>query len=219
MLETPMHPETATFQVGSISREVAHWKSAGRAFINGLTPQRLHAGRSKVVSMSKAYLLGALHDGSETTYTFRICQKYESFVRDIAVMIQSLGFNAWTYREGSDRNLFVVEFSKRVLRGFEISTLEDKRDYAQGYFDAEGSVPLNGSRTYIYFCQKDRNDLEEVKAFLTELGIQCGKTHNPSKKNDPEYWRFFVSSKSYSDFARVIGSRHPIKKTILEMMI
>ena len=165
--------------------------------------------------MSKAYLLGALHDGSETTHTFRIAQKYESYVRDIANMIRAMGYNAWTYREGKNRNVFIVEFSKRVLKGFEITTLEDKRDYAQGYFDAEGSVPLNGSRMYIYYCQKDKNDLEEVKAFLVELGIYCGETHNPSAKNDPEYWRFFVSSKSYNDFAKKIGSRHPVKQQIL----
>ncbi len=169
--------------------------------------------------MSKAYLLGALHDGFESKHTYRIAQKYESFVREIAEMIHGMGFNAWVYKEGSNRNVFVVEFSKTVLSGFEITSLQDKADYARGYFDAEGSVPLNGSRMYVYFCQKNKSDLEEVKSFLGELGIICGKTHNPSEKEDPNYWRFFVSCKSYKDFAQKIGSRHPLKKRVLEMVI
>ncbi|MFH1056502.1 MAG: hypothetical protein V1717_01760, partial [Candidatus Micrarchaeota archaeon] len=75
------------------------------------------------------------------------------------------------------------------------------------------------SRMYIYFCQKNKKDLEEVKTFLEEIGIICGKIHNPSVKKDPNYWRFFVSAKSYIDFARVIGSRHLAKKKVLEMVI
>ena len=169
--------------------------------------------------MSKAYLLGALHDGCETRYTYRISQKYEEYVKDVANLVKSTGYGAWTYREGN-RNVFVVEFSKSALSGFEITSIQDKADYARGYFDAEGSVPIKeNARMYIYFCQKNRKDLEEVKAFLRELGISCGVTHNPSPKKDPDYWRFFVSTKSHTDFAKKIGSRHPIKSRILERMI
>jgi len=173
----------------------------------------------KVQWMSKAYILGALHDGCVRKHTFRIAQKYESYVRQLAQMIRQMGYSAWVYKEGANRNVFVVEFSKSVLSGFEITSIQDKIDYARGYFDAEGSVPLNNSRMYIYLCQKDKIDLEQVRSFLIELGIECGEIHNPSKKKDPNYWRFFVSSKSYNDFARVIGSSHPVKKEILEMKI
>ena len=169
--------------------------------------------------MSKAYILGALHDGFEAKHTYRISQKYYSFVKDLADIIKQMGYNAWVYREGSNRQVFIVEFSKLVLSGFEVISTKDKIDYIQGYFDAEGSVPLNGSRMYIYFCQKDQRDLAEVKKFLEELGIICGEIHNPSKKEDPNYWRFFISCKSYKDFARIIGSKHPVKKKILEMVI
>jgi hypothetical protein len=169
--------------------------------------------------MSKAYLLGALHDGTERKYTYRIAQKHQSFVNDIADMIEGMGFKAWVYREGTDRNLFIVEFSKSVLSGFEVASMPEKIDYVRGYFDAEGSVPLNGSRMYIYFCQKDRQSLEEVKTYLNELGIICGEIHNPSIREDPNYWRFFISCKSYGDFARIIGSRHPAKRKVLEKMI
>lgn len=169
--------------------------------------------------MSKAYLLGALHDGCANKTTFRITQKYEEYTREIAEMIKQMGYNARVYKEGADRNVFVVEFSQTVLSGFEITTMQDKIDYARGYFDAEGSVPLNGSRNYIYFCQKDKNDLEEVRSFLQQAGIECGIIHNPSIAADPAYWRFFVRTKSHKDFAAKIGSKHPAKSKILEKMI
>lgn len=169
--------------------------------------------------MSKAYFLGMLHDGTQTRYTYRIAQKSEPSVQDLAQMVRDLGGNAWVYREGSNRRVFVVEFSKSFLSGFEVSSIQDKIDYTRGYFDAEGSVPLNGSRFYAYFCQKDRTDLAEVRQYLEQLGISCGKIHNPSERIDPNYWRFFVRAKSYSDFARIIGSRHPAKRKVLEMVI
>ena len=169
--------------------------------------------------MSKAYILGALHDGCVRKYTYRIAQKYPEYVNYLACLIRSFGYRAWVYKEGAKRSVYVVEFSRKVLSGFEVSSISDKTEYVRGYFDAEGSVPLNGSRPYIYFCQKDKKSLEEVKCFLAELGIACGEIHNPSTREDPNYWRFFVGAKSYSDFARVIGSRHPVKQRILEKMI
>ena len=169
--------------------------------------------------MSKAYLLGALHDGCQRKYTCRIAQKYFSYVEEISNMIKSMGYNAWTYKEGKSREVYIVEFSKSILNNVEIISTQDKIDYIQGYFDAEGSVSLNGSRMYIYLCQKNKKDLGQVKTFLEELGIACGEIHNPSAKEDPDYWRFFLSCKSYKNFAIKISSRHPIKNTILEKMI
>jgi intein-encoded DNA endonuclease-like protein len=170
--------------------------------------------------LSKSYLLGVLHDATERKHTFRISQKDRSFVEYIARMIRHMGYNAWTYREGKTRNVYVVEFSKKVLAGAKIRTRQDKIDYVRGYFDAEGSVPRKpGARMYIYFAQKNKRDLEEVRSFLVGLGIKCGRVHNPSKRVDPQYWRFFVSVESYRDFAREIGSRHPNKRNVLEMVI
>ena len=170
--------------------------------------------------MTKAYLIGILHDATERKYTYRVTQNDESFIYFITAMIRKMGYNAWIYREGKSRNVYVVEFSKFILRDAKIETRQNKIDYVRGYFDAEGSVPKKpGARMYIYFAQKDKKDLEEVCSFLTELGIKCGKIHNPSKKNDPCYWRFFVRCESYRDFAYLIGSNHPRKKQILEMVI
>ena len=204
---------------GGVNQQGSHRLGALVRFLKSVDPSETTRRALKVRLMSKSYLLGALHDGFEAKHTYRIAQKYESYVRDLAEMIHRLGYRAWVYKEGANRNVYIVEFSKSVLSGFEISSNQDKIDYIRGYFDAEGSVPLNGSRMYIYFCQKDRKDLEEVKAFLEELGIICVKIHNPSQEKDSDYWRFFLSCKSYSDFAKKIGSRHPVKQNILKMVI
>ncbi|MBU4210641.1 LAGLIDADG family homing endonuclease [Patescibacteria group bacterium] len=168
--------------------------------------------------ISKSYLLGILHDATERKTTFRISQKSEIFVKFIAKEIKRLGSGAWVYKEGKNRNVYVVEFSKSFLKGFKIKTRQDKIDYIRGYFDSEGGIAHHPKvRFYIYFSQKDINDLKEVKQCLKELNISCGKTHNPSKKVDPDYWRFYILSKSYKDFAKIIGSFHPIKNRLLRM--
>ena len=109
---------------------------------------------------------------------------------------------------------------KKIMSNIKIKTKNDKIDYIRGYFDAEGSVPRSQKvRFYIYFSQKNKKDLKQVKAFLEELGIVCGKIHNPSKEKDPDYWRFFISCISYETFIKIIGSWHPIKKQLLRMKI
>ena len=101
-----------------------------------------------------------------------------------------------------------------------IETEQQKIEYIRGYFDAEGSTSrLENVRFYIYFAQKNKSDLEQLKSYLTELGIICGKTHNPSKLKDPNYWRFFISCKSYKLFIQKIGSMHPIKSQLLRKKI
>ncbi|MDR0985844.1 MAG: hypothetical protein LBL60_02750 [Mycoplasmataceae bacterium] len=56
--------------------------------------------------------------------------------------------------------------------------------------------------------------MEWIKQTLETMNIKCGVIHNPSKYADPNYFRFFISSKSYKDFIKVIGSFHPRKKEI-----
>lgn len=169
-----------------------------------------------------------LHDATERKNTYRIATKNFNFAKIIQKGILKLGSKAWIYKEGKNRNLWIVEFSKILLNEAKYKfnqnkqslTLRDKKDYVRGYFDAEGGMSQSSKvRFYIYFCQKDKIDLEEVKKYLLELGISCGVIHNPSKKVDPNYWRFFVSSKSYKNFARIISSDHPEKIKLLEMKI
>ena len=170
--------------------------------------------------MSKPYLLGVMHDATERRNTYRISSKEKQFVETLAHLIRNLGHNAWTYREGRNRNMYIVEFSKSLMNTVRIKTKQDKIDYIRGYFDAEGSVPHSTkTRFYIYFAQKDKDDLLQIQRYLTELGIACGKIHNPSKKNDPDYWRFFLRCQSYHAFIKKIGSWHPVKSQHLRMMI
>ena len=170
--------------------------------------------------MTKAYLLGALHDGTVRKLTYRIVQKEQEYINFLLKEIKALGQNAWMYKEGKTRNLYVVEFSRSFLKGFIIKTKQDKIDYIRGYFDAEGGVSRSPKvRYYLYFAQKNRQDLEQVKEFLEEFRIDCGLVHNPSKNVDPNYWRFFIRAKSYEKFAQVISSWHPIKQKFLRMKI
>ena len=141
--------------------------------------------------MTKAYLLGVLHDATELKNTYRIAQKSKQYIDFLAEGIRKLGANAWVYHEGKLRGIFIVEFSKSFLRGARIKTRQDKIDYIRGYFDAEGGIARSLKvRYYIYFAQKNLKDLKEVKRYLEELNISCGKIHNPSKKVDSDYWRF-----------------------------
>jgi intein-encoded DNA endonuclease-like protein len=165
-------------------------------------------------------LLGLLHDATERKTTFRISTKSKIFAEIIQKGIKILGPSAWIYKEGKDRNLWIVEFSKSLLKNVQVSDKQGKIDYIRGFFDAEGGIAKSDKvRFYLYFCQKDRNDLLQVKKYLDFLGIKSGIIHNPSKKVDPDYWRFFVSSKSYIDFARIISSNHPEKLEILRKKI
>ena len=170
--------------------------------------------------MTKAYLLGALHDGTVRRLTYRIVQKDQEYIEFLVKEIKNLGQKAWMYKEGKTRNLYVVEFSKTFLKDFVIDTNQDKIDYIRGYFDAEGGVSRDPKvRYYLYFAQKNLKDLEQIKEWLENFGIICGSTHNPSRKVDPNYWRFFISIKSYEKFAEIIGSWHPIKSRFLRMKI
>lgn len=166
--------------------------------------------------MSKAYLKGIIHDGTEREYTYRISQKNLDLVERIAEMVENLGFDAWTYEEGN-RGVHVVEFSKKTIEDFEVETMAEKREYIQGYFDAEGSVPQSkDTRFYIYFAQKDREDLKQLQGFVEEFGIETGDLHRPSKSTRPDYWRFYIPTSDHDKFAKQIGAKHPFKRQTLE---
>ena len=160
-----------------------------------------------------------MHDGTIHGSTVRICQKERSYVAMIKSMIESSGGRAWLYREGKDRNLFVVEFSRSFLGPHELRTRRDSVSYVRGFFDAEGGVPSNArSEPYIYFAQKDEVELKNLWRLVQALGITCGAMHRPSERVDPEYWRFYICRRSHYRFARLVGSWHPRKGPILEAM-
>ena len=170
--------------------------------------------------MTKPYLLGMAHDGTSRQSTYRIATNNREFAEFLKKGIRAFSVGAWIYKEGKSRNLWIVEFPKKILQNVIIESRQDKIEYIRGYFDAEGGIAKHPSvRFYLYFCQKDKNDLIQVKEYLEELGIVCGTLHNPSKTVDPNYWRFYISAKSYTDFAQIIGSNHPGKLRYLRMKI
>ena len=170
--------------------------------------------------LTKAYLLGALHDATVRKITYRIGAKDFFYAKFLKHGILNLGHKAWIYREGKDRNYYIVEFVKSVLNNVKIRSIREKVDYIRGYFDTDGAVARSKSvRYYLYFAQKNRDDLNNVRNYLQQLGISCGVIHNPSKKVDANYFRFFVRAKSYDRFARIIGSWHPIKSKFVRVKI
>jgi len=161
-----------------------------------------------------------MHDGTIRRHTLKISQREEEYVLRLRNLIVANGIRAWTYKEGKTRNLFVVEFGRSLLDRHQIRTRRGVIHYVRGYFDAEGSVS-NPARTepYVYFGQKDRSDVEELRGFLVSLKVHCGKIHNQSRRFDPDYWRFFVSRKSLRKFGTVVGSWHPRKERWLNALV
>ena len=168
--------------------------------------------------VTKAYLLGVLHDSTKRKTTFRIATKSYRYAVLLRKGILILGNQAWIYKEGKFRSVWIVEFSRSLLDKFMLKTRQDKIDYLRGYFDAEGGIPKrNTVRYYLYYAQKDYDDLFEVKQYLENLDIECGVMHNPSRQIDANYWRFFIRANSYERFAQLIGSNHPDKYKFLRM--
>lgn len=181
---------------------------------------RLRRDYTRTPQFTKAYLLGILHDASVRKTTYRIATQSRSFAEAIQKGIIYLGKKAWIYKEGRDRNLWIVEFSKNLLKDFEVRTRSDKLFYIRGFFDAEGGIAKSPKvRFYLYLCQKNKECLLQVKRYLTDLEIKSGKIHNPSRKIDPNYWRFYIRAESYRDFAKIISSNHPDKLSLLRMKI
>lgn len=174
----------------------------------------------------RAYLQGALHDGTYNALhqTHRYSQKGTDWLELLSRLLEELGHRSWLYREGRNREVYVLETAASFLDvnydpdllGSEV----EAASYVRGYFDAEGGMPRSSSvRFYLQLSQKNRAELAKVKAILERLEIACGKIHNPSHSVDPDYWRFYVRTKSHQMFARVIGSWHPRKRPLLQSTI
>ncbi len=171
-------------------------------------------------NITKAYLLGVLHDSTKTRYTHRVCQKNFPFIQFLAEGIKALGFKSWIYKEGKGRDLYIVEFSRKLLSNTKICSASEKRDYVRGYFDSEGGVPRSlTARYYVYFAQKNFDDISTLRNYLLELGIRCGTIHNPSQLVDPNYFRFYVLRNSHEQFGKLIGSYHPVKSQFVRKKI
>lgn len=192
--------------------------------MTGLTPQRLHAELLAAnISVSRAHLLGALHDAtiSKLHGTVRFGQSDPAWLAGVATLCQAIGQRSWMYREGKTRNLWILETSARWLTSeTSLTSTEERLAYARGYFDTEGGVPHNpAARFYIQLVQKNAADISKLKVMLEELGISCGKLHNPSAGIDDELRRFYVSARSHRTFVERVSSWHPQKRVRLELWL
>lgn len=170
----------------------------------------------------KAYFLGALHDGTfSSNHRFRISQKGTAWLVILRKLLKEIGYNSWIYREGANRNVYVLETLANFLdfqfNPLSLRALKEKSAYVRGFFDAEGGIPhRNKAPFYIQLVQKNWQKIDRIKQILKELNIQVGKIHNPSYRVDPEYWRIFVLARSHRQFVSEIGSWHPRKIRILK---
>ncbi len=175
----------------------------------------------------KAYFLGAIHDGTfSKNKRFRISQKSKEWLEFLQKILKKIGYNSWIYKEGKERNVYVLEtlagFLDFCFNPLKFLSKEEKISYIRGFFDAEGGIPHNKkARFYIQLVQNDKEKLRRLKEILKELKIRTGKIHNPSKNVDPDYWRMYILADSQIKFIKKIKTWHPEKIKIIRkrMMI
>ncbi|MBI3627907.1 MAG: LAGLIDADG family homing endonuclease [Candidatus Sungbacteria bacterium] len=178
------------------------------------------------VAECRAYLLGALHDGTFNRYNqrHRFAQLGTDWLSVLKSCLALTDNTSWIYREGRNRKVYVLETRAKFLdTKFDpkrLNSAEEKIAYLRGFFDAEGGIPRSPSaRFYIQLVQNDRIKLEKLKQMLISFGIQSGKIHNPSFHIDPDYFRMFISKKSQENFLKIIGSWHPRKIKTLQQRV
>jgi len=176
------------------------------------------------VEICKAYLQGALHDGTFNKYNqrFRFCQKGTDWLKVLKRHLEYTGNHSWIYKEGKDRDVYILETKAKFLdidcNPLALSTSEEKKAYIRGFFDAEGGIPKSSdSLFYIQLVQNSHEKLLRIKVILYELGIITGVIHNPSRLKHPEYFRMFVLSGSRAKFLEQIGTNHPRKYATIKL--
>ena len=224
MLGTPPVSHTTCSASENVLGDADNQQGSRSVLETGLTPQRLHAELLAAnISVSRAYLLGAMHDATVSTIhgTVRFGQSDIGWLNGLATLCRTLGQRSWIYREGRTRNMWILETSARWLATeVSLASSEERRAYARGYFDTEGGVPHNPkARFYIQLVQKNALDIGKLKAMLEELGIACGKIHNPSARVDDELWRFYVAARSHRAFVERVSSWHPLRRRRLELWL
>jgi LAGLIDADG-like domain len=184
----------------------------------GHPPEIIREIRTSTPRELTAYVAGAARDGhiSRTHGTLRIAQAGRDWLEVLQVALLELDRRSWIYEEGR-RGVFVLETSFLPMDPPKSSARSNHLAFARGYFDAEGGIPrAPEARFYIQFVQKDRHDLATVRRFLTQSKIHCGRVHNPSRRVDPNYWRFYVATCCHPLFLPTVGSWHPRKRRLLE---
>lgn len=198
-------------------------QSAGNLRLFSMKESSETTSRTLSVEVCKAYLQGALHDGTFNKWNqrFRYCQRGTDWLKVLKFCLRITGNHSWMYQEGKDRKVYVLEtlanFLDKNFDPLKLATRVEKKAYIRGFFDAEGGIPKNShSLFYIQLVQNDKQKLEKIKLILNELQIRTGMIHNPSVKKNPNYHRMFVLSGSRSKFVEKIFTWHPRKlKTLL----
>lgn len=221
MLETPPYPWLLADASDNAWGDADNQQGSRPTDEVGLTPQRLHAELlAATIPVARAYLFGALHDATHSTLhrTVRFGQSDPGWLEGIRLLFEKLGQRSWRYREGSARNLWILETSSRwTSERDEFTTVEERLAYARGYFDTEGGIPHDpGARFYIQLVQKNLSDLASLKWLLEAAGIRCGRLHNPSVQVDSSMWRFYVLAGSHRTFVERVSSWHPRKRRLLD---
>lgn len=182
--------------------------------------------RAPSIAECRAYLLGALHDGTFNRYNrrYRFAQVGTDWLMILKNCLAVAGDSSWIYREGAHRRVYILETRAKFLDTqfdpLTLTTLEEQIAYLRGFFDAEGGIPRDPlARFYIQLVQNGRSKLEKLKILLDGLGIQTGKVHNPSVAVDPDYFRMFVLKPSQELFLRTIGTWHPRKLKTLRRRV
>src|SRR6202140_2737594 len=141
MLGTPPYPTLLAMCSENVLGDADNQQGSRSVAVTGLTPQRLHAELlAASISVSRAYLLGALHDAtiSRLHGTVRFGQSDVSWLTGIATLCQAIGQRSWMYREGKTRNLWILETSARWLTPeISLPSNEQRLGYARGYLDSD----------------------------------------------------------------------------------
>ena len=175
------------------------------------TRRRLQTASKSELEM---YLLGAFHDATfnRKHQTIRFSQSNIGWLKILQIILDKLGSKSWIYKEGKQRSVWALETTAKLTKHHLNLNRKEMMMYIRGYFDAEGGMPRSKDCfLYFQFSQKDKPDLEKVKVYLESLELKCGLIHNPSKKIDENYWRFFISRDSHKAFMKLIYSFHPRK--------
>jgi intein/homing endonuclease len=89
---------------------------------------------------------------------------------------------------------------------------ECKVAFVRAFFDDEGSVTCGR----IYFTQKSRNILEQLKLLLKSLNIETSKIYHKKKTNTHQ---FIILASSYEKFYSLIKPHHNKKFKLLKELI
>jgi hypothetical protein len=92
------------------------------------------------------------------------------------------------------------------------ATDECKVAFIRAFFDDEGSVTCGR----IYFTQKSKNILEQLKLLLKSLNIETSKIYHKKKTNAHQ---FIILASSYEKFYSLIKPQHNNKSKLLKELI